>query len=466
MTPELHLSDWWLVMVSFFPRSRRSQSSHQGAAEERQPQPEWVLHTPFLHRAEEVRGHAEQRQEVILAQFSLGFRKKKKTFLFSSQIRVTQSICLVTLRESWWCFPVERRRRFNINDRIKELGDLIPKSTDPSVHSHQRQHFFRTKCFCFPKCQRWWEPDMTVSCSVSGCSGRRDGTKGPSWRRRWITSASCRRSSWGSGRWRRGRGSWRTPTTPCCCAYRWGWRLEAALELSCSATAASGWLVFAAGAGAPGSLSRLHHHTAPHAQLFVLSGPPRPALPTAASALLLLLPLLFLLVPGDSVPGPGRTELRGAGWASENLHRLLHWPDVGRGADRAQQPGRHPDGGGRGRRGGRPPAVLWGLEDQQQEEQLQHGWGHLMTWWQRYGAYRPELKIFLFLTLSKLLLICNHGNWVFHHCNPENAYLVSSWQLLIPLVSARYTVLPLFPQKPLFNRCYLGKMLFPVGIPP
>lgn len=29
--------------------------------------------------------------------------------------------------------PVERRRRFNINDRIKELGDLIPKSSDPSV---------------------------------------------------------------------------------------------------------------------------------------------------------------------------------------------------------------------------------------------------------------------------------------------------------------------------------------------
>ncbi|CAF86998.1 unnamed protein product, partial [Tetraodon nigroviridis] len=28
---------------------------------------------------------------------------------------------------------IERRRRFNINDRIKELGDLVPKSTDPSV---------------------------------------------------------------------------------------------------------------------------------------------------------------------------------------------------------------------------------------------------------------------------------------------------------------------------------------------
>lgn len=29
------------------------------------------------------------------------------------------------------CCAVERRRRFNINDRIKELGTLIPKSNDP-----------------------------------------------------------------------------------------------------------------------------------------------------------------------------------------------------------------------------------------------------------------------------------------------------------------------------------------------
>ncbi|KAF5888723.1 microphthalmia-associated transcription factor a, partial [Clarias magur] len=29
---------------------------------------------------------------------------------------------------------IERRRRFNINDRIKELGTLIPKSSDPSAH--------------------------------------------------------------------------------------------------------------------------------------------------------------------------------------------------------------------------------------------------------------------------------------------------------------------------------------------
>lgn len=29
------------------------------------------------------------------------------------------------------CVIVERRRRFNINDRIKELGTLLPKNNDP-----------------------------------------------------------------------------------------------------------------------------------------------------------------------------------------------------------------------------------------------------------------------------------------------------------------------------------------------
>ena len=28
-------------------------------------------------------------------------------------------------------FPVERRRRFNINDRIKELGTLLPTQNEP-----------------------------------------------------------------------------------------------------------------------------------------------------------------------------------------------------------------------------------------------------------------------------------------------------------------------------------------------
>lgn len=30
-----------------------------------------------------------------------------------------------------YLFSVERRRRFNINDRIKELGTLLPKNNDP-----------------------------------------------------------------------------------------------------------------------------------------------------------------------------------------------------------------------------------------------------------------------------------------------------------------------------------------------
>ncbi|KAM8930359.1 microphthalmia-associated transcription factor isoform 2-T2 [Pelodytes ibericus] len=35
---------------------------------------------------------------------------------------------------------IERRRRFNINDRIKELGTLIPKSNDPSYNAISRCH--------------------------------------------------------------------------------------------------------------------------------------------------------------------------------------------------------------------------------------------------------------------------------------------------------------------------------------
>lgn len=35
------------------------------------------------------------------------------------------------LTNIYFWFPVERRRRFNINDRIKELGTLLPKTNDP-----------------------------------------------------------------------------------------------------------------------------------------------------------------------------------------------------------------------------------------------------------------------------------------------------------------------------------------------
>lgn len=53
--------------------------------------------------------------------------------------RINRSIYLPRLSRAShdWCaqfpFSVERRRRFNINDRIKELGTLLPKTNDPWV---------------------------------------------------------------------------------------------------------------------------------------------------------------------------------------------------------------------------------------------------------------------------------------------------------------------------------------------
>lgn len=48
--------------------------------------------------------------------------------------KVTCCVISVTVEnntnECTFCFVVERRRRFNINDRIKELGGLLPKSYD------------------------------------------------------------------------------------------------------------------------------------------------------------------------------------------------------------------------------------------------------------------------------------------------------------------------------------------------
>ena len=143
--------------------------------------------------------------------------------------------CLVS------CVSVERRRRFNINDRIKELGDLIPKSTDPSVNTRHSTSFtiavlhLRSQYFIYDRSTSqcdWFQMMCVTLCSllvhvneawpVIGCSGRRGGTKGPSWRHRSTTSENCRRSSREPERWRRNRGGWRTPTTPCCSAYRWG----------------------------------------------------------------------------------------------------------------------------------------------------------------------------------------------------------------------------------------------------
>lgn len=44
---------------------------------------------------------------------------------------------------------VERRRRFNINDRIKELGTLIPKSSDPYVHHHTTATALHHQTSCY-----------------------------------------------------------------------------------------------------------------------------------------------------------------------------------------------------------------------------------------------------------------------------------------------------------------------------
>lgn len=48
-------------------------------------------------------------------------------------MRCAELVCAVVTNGPFPCsfLEVERRRRFNINDRIKELGTLIPKSNDP-----------------------------------------------------------------------------------------------------------------------------------------------------------------------------------------------------------------------------------------------------------------------------------------------------------------------------------------------
>lgn len=47
--------------------------------------------------------------------------------------RYASCVCHAVTDSPFLCsfLEVERRRRFNINDRIKELGTLIPKSNDP-----------------------------------------------------------------------------------------------------------------------------------------------------------------------------------------------------------------------------------------------------------------------------------------------------------------------------------------------
>ncbi|KAM6929657.1 transcription factor E3a isoform 2-T2 [Lycodopsis pacificus] len=163
---------------------------------------------------------------------------------------------------------IERRRRFNINDRIKELGDLIPKSSDPSVNcpsSHsagveveQRNH-----------------PEGVGGLHPKTAEGTTE-------------------------------------------SQRAGGETEEAGEQQPGAAAAC------TGVGASDSPPQPLLLTSAHLLLLLLlllSGPPGPAVPRSASP---VLPLL----PGDSLSGSGRPELRGPGRASWSVGGLLLRPDV------------------------------------------------------------------------------------------------------------------------------------------
>lgn len=83
----------------------------------------------------EVRAMAKERQKKDnhnLSRFYLGFN------CIETLDSIERVSLIRTMTEKFVCdllflcsFAVERRRRFNINDRIKELGTLIPKSNDP-----------------------------------------------------------------------------------------------------------------------------------------------------------------------------------------------------------------------------------------------------------------------------------------------------------------------------------------------
>lgn len=119
------------------------------------------------------------------------------------------------------CVSVERRRRFNINDRIKELGALVPKPTDLSVNAPLLIILLMNP-ITFTEYSWDYYSQIIPEIIITVWSGRWSGTKEPSWRRRWITSGKCRKSNRELERWRRDRGGWRAPTAPCCSAYRWG----------------------------------------------------------------------------------------------------------------------------------------------------------------------------------------------------------------------------------------------------
>ena len=59
-------------------------------------------------------------------------RQKKDNHNMSMMNKETKMSSFTLLKFVFLFFDclVERRRRFNINDRIKELGTLLPKGTD------------------------------------------------------------------------------------------------------------------------------------------------------------------------------------------------------------------------------------------------------------------------------------------------------------------------------------------------
>ena len=109
-----------------YPISSRDggQGPFEGTAEERQSQSEWVgACTPGC-----VPCSPASLCPAFLERVGLSLQQPLNSPVF-----------LLPSSAYWWlfflslAFQVERRRRFNINDRIKELGTLIPKSSDPWV---------------------------------------------------------------------------------------------------------------------------------------------------------------------------------------------------------------------------------------------------------------------------------------------------------------------------------------------
>lgn len=84
----------------------------------------------------EVRAMAKERQKKDNHNLSELFILLCKSEISETNFQMVPEKLIVdflflSLSLFCFCFVVERRRRFNINDRIKELGTLIPKSNDP-----------------------------------------------------------------------------------------------------------------------------------------------------------------------------------------------------------------------------------------------------------------------------------------------------------------------------------------------